>query len=463
MEIPMDFSGIVEQYISKACVLSVDVNADGTYGNILVVTGNKAFRDDIEGLTKRPFVENTPYYLSLPQDMNFEDFMYRSAILHQPLHTYVNLSQMGLWVEMYLLPLDSDKEGTGYCLYTYVLAQKADESSMSDLAPDTANAVLKSCIKLRGADDFVTSINEVASDIRSICDASRCTVLTFDEEHEICGILANSHLPGFQPFLTNEPAMRAFYRLMLTWEDTLAGSSCLIIKNEQDMEIVKERNPEWYRSLTEHNVDSLVIFPLKYNGQLLGYIWVTNFDVKNAVKIKEVLELTTFFIGSEIANYQLLQRLEILGTIDVLTGTLNRNAMNNRVDTFDAAQEDIRTLGVIFTDLNGLKMVNDNSGHLEGDRFLKKAAAQLRQILVDEEIYRAGGDEFMILVINNTREEFEEKVAEIEKSREKVNFALGTCFQDGEIDIRKALRCADENMYENKNEYYSVHPELKYR
>ena len=39
-----------------------------------------------------------------------------------------------------------------------------------------------------------------------------------------------------------------------------------------------------------------------------------------------LLELTTFFIGSEIASYQLFQRLELLSSMDVLTGTLNRNA-----------------------------------------------------------------------------------------------------------------------------------------
>ncbi len=460
----MDYRELVEQYRCKACVLSVDVNPDETYGNIRVVTGNTLFKEDIEALTRHPFVDNTPYELSLPKDMNFEDFIYRSAVLHQPLHTYVNLEQMGVWVEMYLLPLGSDQENKGFCLYTFVVSEKINESSMSDLAPDISSAVLKSCIRLRGTDDFETTINEVAADIRSICGASRCTILTIDEENEICGILGNSHLPGFHPFLTNVSARKEFYKLMLTFEDTLAGSSCLIAKNEQDMLVIKERNPEWYESLQEHNVDSLVIFPLKYNGRLLGYIWVTNFEVENAVKIKEALELTTFFVGSEIANYQLLSRLETLSTIDILTGTLNRNAMNNRVDHFHAQEnENVRTLGIVFTDLNGLKMVNDNSGHSEGDHFLKKAAAKLRQIFVDDEIYRAGGDEFMVLVLNNTLEEFEEKIKEVADAQSRINFAFGTCFEENDIDIRRALRKADEVMYKDKNEYYQEHPELKYR
>ncbi|MCR5508454.1 MAG: hypothetical protein K6F34_07190 [Lachnospiraceae bacterium] len=76
---------------------------------------------------------------------------------------------------------------------------------MSDLAPDTSNAVLKACIKLRGTEDFMTSINEVTADIRSICGASRCTILDIDEDNEMCHILGNSHLPGFRPlFEENE-------------------------------------------------------------------------------------------------------------------------------------------------------------------------------------------------------------------------------------------------------------------
>ena len=460
----MDYTELVEEYKCMTCVLSVDSYADGTYGNILVVTGNKLFKDDIENLTKRPFVDNTPYYMSLPKDMNFEDFIYRSAVLGQPLHTYVNLYQMGLWVEMYLLPLQSDKEGTGYCLYSFIVTPKADESNMSDLAPDTANAVLRACIKLRGTEDFLTSINEVTADIRNICGASRCTILDIDEDNEICHILGNSHLPGFQPFLTEDSIKREFYKLMLTWEDTLAGSSCLIIKNEQDMKVVKERNPLWYQSLRDHNVDSLVIFPLKYNGRLLGYIWATNFDVKNTVKIKEVLELATYFIGSEIAGYRMLKRLELLGTIDVLTGTLNRNAMNDRISQFGTSgDEQVRSLGIIFVDLNGLKRINDESGHYEGDRYLKKAAAHIREIFVDDEIYRAGGDEFMVLVLNSTGEEFNSKVQEMTLVKEKLNFSMGTCFEEEDIDIKRALRQADAAMYEDKNDYYLRHPELKYR
>ena len=69
----------------------------------------------------------------------------------------------------------------------------------------------------------------------------------------------------------------------------------------------------------------------------------------------------------------------------------------------------------------------------------------------------------MVLVLNSTREEFDKKVMELNEARKKVNFALGTCFREDDIDIRKALSDADAEMYADKNEYYQDHPELKYR
>ena len=84
-------------------------------------------------------------------------------------------------------------------------------------------------------------------------------------------------------------------------------------------------------------------------------------------------------------------------------------------------------------------------------------------IFVDDEIYRAGGDEFMILVQDNSKEEFEAKIRELEEAQRGLNVALGTCFQKDNIDIIEAMRIADGNMYSNKEEYYSEHPDRKYR
>ena len=83
---------------------------DGGYGNIRIAAGNQAHCDEMARVMHRPFVPDSPYEQYLPQNMNFEDFCCRCAFKGEPLHTYVSLYQMGLWLNMFLLPLSSDKE-----------------------------------------------------------------------------------------------------------------------------------------------------------------------------------------------------------------------------------------------------------------------------------------------------------------------------------------------------------------
>ncbi|MBR4777213.1 MAG: sensor domain-containing diguanylate cyclase [Lachnospiraceae bacterium] len=461
----MDFQTFLDKFECKACIMSVDIYPDGTYGNIRVVAGNKAHADDILMITGHPFVDGSPYEMCFPKDLNFEDFCYRSAIAHKQLHTYVNLYQMGLWLEIYMLPLESDKEGTGYCAYAYNVSPNADASIMSDLSPELLSSVLSTCIKLRGAKDFRESMNEVIRDIRDICEARRCCILLIDDEEQSCGILSDALRPGVEKPM-GQSMNKSFYSVACTWEATLAGSTCLIIKNEHDMNVVKERNPGWYESLKKAEVQSLVLYPLKNNGKMIGYIWASNFNIERSDKIKEVLELTTFFIASEIANYQLLNRLEILSNMDLLTGCRNRNAMNNRVAEFDLPEaRKYKNLAIVFVDLNGLKQTNDREGHPAGDRLLKRAANVLTEVFSEEEIYRAGGDEFMIIALNTSLKEMEDKIATLRNVSEdnNVSFAVGLCFDDTKLDIRKDMHIADERMYDDKDEYYEAHPERKYR
>ena len=458
---------MLDKYPCKACVMSVDIYPEGKYGNIRVAAGNKAHAEEIAMVTGHPYQEDVPYEMCFPKNMNFEDYCYRSAVLKQQLHSYVELYEMGLWLEMFLLPLDSDDENKGYCLYSYNVAPKSNASVMTDVSQDIASTVLASCVKLHEAKDFNECLNEVLRDVRNVCEARRCCILLVDEEARESKVLADSLRPEYTALRTAESMNKGFYSTVESWKSTLAGSTGLIVKNEQDMEEIKKRNPVWYESLAKNSVKTLVLYPLKYDNKLVGYIWATNFNTDNALKIKGVLELVSYFIASRIANYQLVNRLEVMSSIDLLTGTKNRNAMNNRVSEFDAPTFIMpNSLGVIFADLNGLKQINDVKGHAAGDRLLKKCAAMLQQVFVDEDIYRAGGDEFMIICTDCSEETLEDKVKELRKicdADQDVSFAVGWYFEKGKIDIRKCMSVADERMYEDKEEYYKKYPEKRYR
>lgn len=457
----MDFDNLLSHYRAKACIVSVEFFPDGSYGNIRVVAGNQAHCDDMAALN-HPFVPDSPYEACFPKNPHFEEHCYRCICDGKPLHAYVNLYTMGLWLNMFLLPLDSDCENVGYCLYCYDVAPKADSSAMADLSAETAYDVLKACIKLRGSDDVQKAFQEVVEDIRTICGSDHCCILLTDSKKCSCSVFAESLREGTN-LLPMSKYIDGFYAITETWPDTLAGSTCIIVKDERDMEKLWEQNPIWGESLDQAGVKSIVLFPLRHGAELLGYMWALNFNVADAMKIKETLEVTTFFLASEIASYQLLNRLEIMSTIDSLTGIKNRNVMNNHVDQIVSGQEPM-PLAVLFADLNGLKRMNDVQGHSAGDKMLQSAASILQGVFHDGEVYRAGGDEFMVLVPEIEEDELQKRIARVHllsKKTEDVSFSIGVCY--GESNIRRAMRLADERMYAEKSAYYDAHPGLRYR
>ena len=469
----MDFQAIVDAFSAMTCVISVEKKKNDSYGAIRIVTGNKAYIQSIESnpdmpqLATNKFIPNSEYQIYFPKDLNFEDFCYRSAVLKQPLHSYVHPERFDFWFNLFFMPLESDDENIAYCTYTQEITKEANTEKMSKTSYETASEVLKTCIKLRGTNDFKKAMGDVVNDIRELCNAEFCCTMLIDFLDCKCTLLGESrkNLPEYktrQSWLDSR-----FFELANTWHDTIDGSNCLIIKNKNDWNFLKEKNKKWYDSLQKNSVKSLVLFPLRANDELMGYMWVTNFDTEHTIKIKETLELTTFFLSSEIASHQLFEKFRILSSIDMLTGVLNRNEMNNRVDFLSSPKQEKKiSVGVVFADLNNLKTTNDLLGHESGDKLLKNAADILRHVFTGNEIYRAGGDEFMVLVEGKTQNYFDKLMnklqAELEKNTE-TSFAVGSCFEHDGRNIRAAMKTADALMYEDKKLYYKKHPEKKHR
>ncbi len=357
----------------------------------------------------------------------------------------------------FTIVLDSEDLKTG--------SEESGNKIMEHLSKETAADVLKTCFKLQGADDFGEAINEVIVDIRRICDAKHVCLLLVDKANRKCSMLAHSFMDDVieDPINWHEEDQ---FRLVESWNEIVSDKT-LIINNVAELQSINAKNPAWYKSLTKSRVYNLVLCPLSFDGELIGYIWATNFEVDNTNRIKDTLELTTFFLSSEISRFRLLNRLHMLSTVDLLTGAFNRNAMNSRIDSMANDKDPtIHPLGVIFADLNGLKRVNDTKGHEAGDILLKNAALLLQEVFVGYEIYRAGGDEFFILLKDAGEKEVLDKEAELRKAisaNGKISFAIGHSHVSSTKEVLKAFHMADESMYADKRKFYMEHKELDQR
>lgn len=465
----MDFQNMLDSMTTAACVVSVEKIGEDNYGKVCIMAGNRPYLDTIERpadglmLNTTKFIPGSEYTNYITRDLNFEDSCYQAAINKKCLHAYAHPDRYDFWFDMSFIPLASDKEDTGYCLYVMEVNFRPDARRLSNISSDVATSVLETCIKLRSSDDFRATMKTICEDIRALCNSEHCCILLMDHEQHSCSTLCEAFEKGSDLRPMDNYLDDGFYDIAASWKDTIAGSNCLIVKNDHDMEVVKERNPIWYDSITSAGGKSIVLFPLSFKNELMGYIWALNFNKDAADTIKETLELTTFIISSELYSFKMLEKLHLLSATDMLTGVMNRNEMNNFVDSM-AEKTLAGNVAVLFADLNGLKIVNDNEGHIAGDNLIRSAAAALKEVFPVNSIFRAGGDEFVVILPDIAEDKFEALIEKLKKTSEKYDklvFAIGSVYERNPSDIHAALRLADERMYLDKKMYYELHPERK--
>lgn len=100
------------------------------------------------------------------------------------------------------------------------------------------------------------------------------------------------------------------------------------------------------------------------------------------------------------------EKIAYIGNHDALTGLRNRHACE--VDRVLIDTDDALPIGIIYIDLNHLKLANDAFGHHEGDELLTKCASIIRaNAREDDKCYRLGGDEFVMLMPHTDAEQIE--------------------------------------------------------
>ncbi len=110
--------------------------------------------------------------------------------------------------------------------------------------------------------------------------------------------------------------------------------------------------------------------------------------------------VTTYALLEERAGVMLRE----FGDRDGLTGCFNRRRFNEAMARRVATRVEATRLGVLLADIDHFKAINDQRGHLEGDRVLMAVACVLQRALQHEsargrtKLYRYGGEEFAVLV-----------------------------------------------------------------
>ncbi len=224
----------------------------------------------------------------------------------------------------------------------------------------------------------------------------------------------------------------------------------VVISTPED---VREEQPLVYQMMLNNGINSLLVFPLSLDHRYLGAFSIINYDVESLKETFGLLDALNYFIASAIMRRNALRELQRISLEDRLTGLYNRNALIHHAENPPRG-----SVGVVYLDLNGLKLINDTEGHTRGDEMLCAAARLLQQHFPRARCYRVGGDEFVALWHGADNKEFTAAAHALREafgSGGPITGAVGSVWSETPDRLLETISMADAQMYCAKKAYYS--------
>lgn len=214
-----------------------------------------------------------------------------------------------------------------------------------------------------------------------------------------------------------------------------------------------DTNPE----VQEDGFRSYLGLPLCWpDGQPFGTICVMDYQCTDYQSdyIDLIGELRDL-IQADLEILSQYQEITSLAMTDELTGLYNRRGFLSVAQRYVAlVNRSGLTLGMLYLDMDGLKKINDQAGHAQGDYALRTLAQAMQDSLRENDILaRLSGDEFVMLAVISSESELSEIAHRIEQTMagRGLSVSIGqVLISDPRRTLEYWLDLADERMYQHK-------------
>ncbi len=309
-----------------------------------------------------------------------------------------------------------------------------------------SNTLIKCIRVLNSHPNIDESINKLLELIDKYFDGDRAYIFENDYERQTTSNLYEYTVEGVAPEI--DKLQDVPLSVISYWMDRFREDGTFYIS---DVKKEVDEDTDTYRLLKMQNIKKLIAVPLIEEREIIGFIGVDN--PKQNYEDLSLLSSVAFFILDSIEKREMTKELQKMSFEDGLTRLNNRNKFNQVMDELKVTPS--KSMGVVYLDLNGLKEVNDRFGHEAGDKLIKKSAKIIYDIF-GVDAFRIGGDEFVAIVVNDSKESFVNKVksTKVLMKQKEVSISVGTSFREENCDIEKQLADADMKMYEEKQKFY---------
>lgn len=308
------------------------------------------------------------------------------------------------------------------------------------------------------------------------------TISNFSSDHKstiqnILGLIGETfNADCVISFMDNEPFNKYFYCADENQTQSETLEKALQNNIEELVEIYKNYNANVIYKISSQNSNSIFqnfndenpgfckenlskyLIPLRYPSSIKNDGMILMMNCKKDYTENEFVSSLANMLGFFYYIISNENQIEELSFYDNLTGFYNRNSFIKIRQNLCNTPPD--SLGVVFIDINGLKYTNDTYGHNFGDTVIISTSDSIKSVFNRNSVYRIGGDEFVIIVPNITREYFEDRISKLERiliSDQTSSVSIGTSYeQSNQVNLNTMLEEADKKMYQQKQMFYEL-------
>ena len=217
-------------------------------------------------------------------------------------------------------------------------------------------------------------------------------------------------------------------------------------------------------------VPPLLIFLLRPGASLALMLIYGVYVTWTTALLLPMIEVVRFAGGYGLmvcfmASYALLQdraaqMLRYHSDHDALSNCLNRRTFNEAINQLSTNKTRYASCDFLLLDIDHFKAINDQHGHLVGDRIITQVAAELgRALRPDAPLFRYGGEEFAIMLVDAVEgdalalaERLRGSIGQADFQGVKVTISIGVArWRAGGGKVEATLQKADEALYAAKH------------
>lgn len=332
--------------------------------------------------------------LAAGQVVGLISFLLVSTVIRPHLKLLSNkMQEIAEGIQMKTFSKDSDECSQEMC---HINVTSNDEIGVSAVA---YNQLLDSLMKAHEVEKVFNEFTVVMSenlDLANLADES------------ISLLLRSTNFEAGAVLIVQEGSLELIASQGILDAETLVDHDAVtkVLQDAGPVRINLPRNIDLDGVLTSFKPSEVFIEPIEFKGMTLGVFVTTTGAHLADTRTEQLVKLFSRSIGLAVNNAMIHSKFQRLAAVDSLTSIYNRRfGMERLKEDFTRSVRNQSNMSVAMVDIDHFKSVNDNYGHLVGDRAIKIIAKIIKNILRGGDIViRYGGEEFLMVLHGATTE-----------------------------------------------------------